>query len=149
MRSVITILSIVLFWATAPAQTLHEFSKKISHPTVDSLGHKSGVITVKECGDVPAIIESAASQSDSFIRVMRVVVYMENGQQARQEAMEKKELVISQFPEEPVSLVYENPYFKVIVGACLTQEEAVVLMTKLLPLFPKAFITRDDVKQTK
>mgnify|MGYP002520332559 CR=1 FL=1 len=43
----------------------------------------------------------------------------------------------------------ENPYFKVLVGGCVTSEEAIVLLGRITPNFPKAYITREDIKLTE
>ena len=40
--------------------------------------------------------------------------------------------------------VYENPYFKVAVGNCLTAEEAIILKGKIASTFPKAFVKSEE-----
>ena len=42
-------------------------------------------------------------------------------------------------------VTYENPYFKVSVGNCTTQEEALVLLEDVKRYFPKAFIMRENI----
>jgi hypothetical protein len=41
-------------------------------------------------------------------------------------------------------MVYENPYFKVTVGNCLTEEEAIILKGRILSTFPKAFVKNEE-----
>ncbi|MBQ0080172.1 MAG: SPOR domain-containing protein [Alistipes sp.] len=145
MKRFITLLGILLFLGSLSAQNLHEFSRKIGQREVDSLGRKHGIIRVEERGDVSSVIQSAISENVPSVLSMRVVVYMGNGQQARQESIEAKESVLSLYPELQVDMVYENPYFKVIVGDCRTREEAVALLAKLQSSFPKAFVTRERI----
>lgn len=40
--------------------------------------------------------------------------------------------------------VYENPYFKVAVGNCLTAEEAIILKGKIASTFSKAFVKSEE-----
>ena len=40
--------------------------------------------------------------------------------------------------------VYENPYCKVVVGNCLTAEEAIILKGKIASTFPKAFVKSEE-----
>ena len=49
------------------------------------------------------------------------------------------------FPEEQTYLTYENPYFKVAVGNCVSQEEAIVLLGRVRRSFPKAFMMRENI----
>ena len=44
-----------------------------------------------------------------------------------------------------VYLVYENPYFKVSAGNCVTSEEAIVLLGKIRSQFPEAYLMREDL----
>ena len=40
---------------------------------------------------------------------------------------------------------YENPYFKVSVGNCLTAEEAIILKGRVSASFPKAFLKNEEI----
>ena len=42
-------------------------------------------------------------------------------------------------------MVYENPYFKVAVGDCLTTEEAIILKGRVSSAFPKAFVKNETL----
>ena len=48
------------------------------------------------------------------------------------------------YPGIMVYPVYENPYFKVAVGNCLTAEEAIILKGKIASTFPKAFVKSEE-----
>ncbi len=49
------------------------------------------------------------------------------------------------FPDVRVRMVYENPYFKVKAGDCLTAEEAIILKGRLSSVFPNAFPIREEL----
>ena len=44
--------------------------------------------------------------------------------------------------------VYENPYFKVSAGRCVTAEEAIMLLERVRVKFPKAFLMRETMRAT-
>lgn len=49
------------------------------------------------------------------------------------------------YPDIPAYLSYENPYFKVTVGNCLTSEEAIILLGKIRDAFDRAFLVREEI----
>ena len=67
------------------------------------------------------------------------------GSQAMREALAAKQTFETAFPDIPVYLVYENPYFKVSAGNCVTSEEAIVLLGKIRSQFPEAYLMREDL----
>ena len=42
-------------------------------------------------------------------------------------------------------MVYENPYFKVTAGDCLTSEEAIILKGRVQGVFPKAYVKNEEL----
>ena len=70
---------------------------------------------------------------------------MNNAQTARRDALATQENFAALFPEEQSYLTYENPYFKVAVGNCTSQEEAITLLGRVQRSFPKAFIMRENI----
>jgi hypothetical protein len=48
-------------------------------------------------------------------------------------------------PYLPTYVTYDNPYFKVTAGNCTSQEEALILLERIKPTFPKAFIMRENI----
>ena len=56
-----------------------------------------------------------------------------------------KQLFEENYPGIKVYMVYENPYFKVAVGDCLTTEEAIILKGRVSSAFPKAFVKNETL----
>jgi hypothetical protein len=54
--------------------------------------------------------------------------------------------LITKYPEMPVYIVYEQPYFKVRVGNCYTKIEAWKLKNKLAENYPNSFIVKDEIE---
>ena len=75
----------------------------------------------------------------------RVCIFFDNGQDARAGAIAAKKLFEENYPGIKVYMVYENPYFKVAVGDCLTTEEAIILKGRVSSAFPKAFVKNETL----
>lgn len=75
----------------------------------------------------------------------RVCIFSDNGPEAREGAFEAKKLFEETFPDVKVYMGYENPYFKVSVGNCLTAEEAIILKGRVSATFPKAFLKNEEI----
>ena len=75
----------------------------------------------------------------------RVCIFFDNGQDARAGAIAAKQLFEENYPGIKVYMVYENPYFKVAVGDCLTTEEAIILKGRVSSAFPKAFVKNETL----
>lgn len=108
---------------------------------LDSLATVSGKVVVKEQGDAATIVEANLHQEAKAINGYRIVIFMSNKHSARQDAIATQQQFVELYPNESVYLSYENPYFKVTVGNCLTQEEAIIMLGRLQGNFPKAFIS--------
>ena len=78
------------------------------------------------------------------LRGYRVCIFFDNGQDARAGAFAAEALFKETYPGIMVYPVYENPYFKVVVGNCLTAEEAIILKGKIASTFPKAFVKSEE-----
>ena len=108
---------------------------------LDSLATISGKVVVREQGDAATIVDANLHQEPKAINGYRIVIFMSNKHSARQDALATQQQFVELYPSEGVYLSYENPYFKVTVGNCLTQEEAIIMLGRLQGNFPKAFIS--------
>ncbi len=128
------------------AQSLAAYKEQLA-TAVSSNGHVARV-RVTEYGDAARAVADAARNSQrQRVRGYRVCIYFDNGQSgqdARGGAVAAKALFEERFPDEKVYMVYENPYFKVSVGNCLTDEEAIILKGRVSGVFPKAFLKREE-----
>lgn len=145
-RYLLTIAAAVLGLGSLSAQSLGEFKENLSKPfpAQDSLG--TAVVHVSEYGDAAAAVAAATSRSARLrFKGWRVCIFSDNGQDAREGSREAKNAFKELFPQTSVYDVYETPYFKVTVGDCLTEEEAIILLERVRPRFPKAFIKQEQL----
>lgn len=112
----------------------------------DSLTVVTETVQITEYGDAATIVDGNLKTSPKAINGYRIVIFMSNTQSARRDAVATQENFAALFPQERHYLSYENPYFKVAVGNCTTQEEAIILLGRLRGSFPKAFIMRENIE---
>ena len=99
--------------------------------------HRRGLLTEQQLADRKQAVTFTADPGD-FVGCDLVL-------EAIPEALAAKQTFETAFPDIPVYLVYENPYFKVSAGNCVTSEEAIVLLGKIRSQFPEAYLMREDL----
>lgn len=63
----------------------------------------------------------------------------------RAKGLRGQETLRGDLSDVKVYMGYENPYFKVSVGNCLTAEEAIILKGRVSATFPKAFLKNEEI----
>ena len=131
----------------ASAQKIEDFKARLAEPALsDSLG-MTGRVEVREVGTAAdAVRKIDAAQSPTTVKGFRIVIFFDNGSSARANAEAAILSFNALYPDVRSYMDYENPYFKVLVGGCVTSEEAIVLLGRITPNFPKAYITREEIK---
>lgn len=127
---------------TGRTQNLQAFKQQLATP---SALHQAQV-RVAEHGDAARAIDRAAQeQNRKSFHGYRVCIFFDNSQEARAEAFRAEALLKEYFAGIRVYTVYDNPYFRVTAGNCLSMEEAIILKGKLSTLFPKAFVKNEEL----
>lgn len=149
MRKLLTLTLTLLCVAAAnelSGQSLTAFKDRLARPASSDAWTGSASVRVTEYGDAAkAVAEASRNSVRSRLKGYRVCVFFDNGQDARAGAVSARALFETTFPGVRVYMVYENPYFKVTVGNCLTSEEAIILKGKVSGIFPKAFVKNEDL----
>ena len=123
-----------------------EIKEHLASPVkCDSLTTIHQTVQIAEHEDAAAIVEKNLKVAPKAVNGYRIVIFMSNAQSARRDAVMAQENFAQLFPQEHSYLTYENPYFKVAVGNCTSQEEAMILLGRLRGTFPKAFIMRENI----
>lgn len=145
-RIVWVLLLLLSGLSAAEAQQIGQFKNQLAEEIVSEANAKKAQVTVVEHDTAAEVVGHAATMDpEAHLRGYRVCIFFDNGQDARAGAMEAKRLFEEQFPDIKLYMVYENPYFRVTVGNCLTIEEAVILKGKLAATFPKAFPKSEEL----
>ncbi len=136
--------------ATAVAQDIRSFQAALGEPVrIDSLTTVLNTVYVEERGDAGEVIDRGSASMRRNVNGYRVVIFMSNSQSARADALAANDSFALMHPDEKSYITYENPYFKVAVGNCTSQEEAIVLMERVRPNFPKAFLMREIISASE
>ena len=137
-------IALLLALASAPlsGQTLDQFKRQA---TQADPSYNSRVVAT-EHGSAATVVHSMQAQpSGTKIPGYRVRIFLDNGQNARASANGAIARFREIYPDIPAYLSYENPYFKVTVGNCLTSEEAIILLGKIRDAFDRAFLVREEI----
>lgn len=128
------------FWAEG--QTIATFKESLVQ--ADSLtGAKVVCVEYESAREAVEKFDAQTSPMES-LRGYRIRIYSGNHQLARAEAEAAKALFEENYTV-PAYFVYDNPYFLVTCGNCLSQEEAMILLRSVRVHFPKAFIVMADI----
>ena len=147
MRKFVILAIALLSVCSASAQKIEDFKAKLAEPVLNDSNGMVGSVVVREVGSaVTAVQKSDAQQSPATIKGFRIVIFFDNGSSARANAEAAIMNFNALYPDVRSYMDYENPYFKVLVGGCVTSEEAIVLLGRITPNFPKAYITREEIK---
>lgn len=132
--------------AAGNGQNIENFKQHLASPVqVDSLTTVTNTVRITEHGDTATFIVREKENAPKAVSGFRVMIFMSNSQSARNDALAARELFDTTFPKERSYVTYENPYFKVAVGNCTSQEEALILLGRVKRAFPKAFIMRENI----
>lgn len=139
---------LLTFVSLAPlqAQQIEQFKARLDQEIASEANGKMARVEVVEHGTAAEVVARQATvDPEARLRGYRVCIFFDNGQDARAGAMAAKQTFEEHFPDIKLYMVYENPYFRVTVGNCLTIEEAVILKGRLASLFPKAFPKSEEL----
>lgn len=137
---------LMLLTAVVSAQNLRTFKEYLAAPVqVDSLTLIRSTAEVTEYDDAAEITSRVAPNRATSVNGYRIMLFMSNSQSARAEAFAACDSLAVRMPNLKSYVTYDNPYFKVAAGNCTTQEEALILLERIKPSFPKAFIMRENI----
>lgn len=146
MRTFIMLIVALAAAGSLRAQSLEAFKEQLARPAVSEAALGTACVTVREDAQAArAVKELSSGETQLRFRGYRVCIFFDNGQDARAKAVEAKTLFEEHFPGIRVYMVYENPYFKVTAGDCLTSEEAIILKGRVQGVFPKAYVKNEEL----
>ena len=122
---------------TARAQQTDDYLQRLAEP--DSLSGARTEVKIHFGAEEAMDKYNAQTTPKESYQGYRIRIFASNSQSARAEA-EAAIAVMEENFKVPVYFAYENPYFLVTCGNCLSHEEAIILLSKVKRHFPKAFI---------
>ncbi len=143
-RIIIT-LTLALLSIGAMAQHVIDYQSRLQEPILADNYLPAGVNLYMDESSARIMNILNNQQVDSLVAGYRIGIFLSNGYAARTEAEAVIERCERYFKEVPTTLRYDNPYFKVSAGYCITLEEAVILLNKLSQRFPRAYLVREQI----
>ena len=141
MRKAMIVAGLCLAVCTVRAQGPEAFRNKLRTPDT-KYGSR---VEVVEHGAAASAVRSVVRPDGGKIRGYRVRIFFDNSQSARTQAQQTMAKFKEIYPSIPVYMDYDDPYFKVTVGNCLTSEEAIILLGKIRDAFDRAFLVREEI----
>lgn len=150
MKLYISTLFALALFALAPirtqAQTPEAFKERLAQPAVHAESGRTAAVTLHEEPEAAEALRKSQPQSVRLqFKGWRVCIFSDNTADARAGALAAIKTVEEQFPDIPVYDSYASPYFRVSVGNCTSTEEAIILLERVRPQFPKAFVKQEQL----
>lgn len=148
MKKRLILLAALLAATAAPAgaQTLDAFRNKLRSPDAT---YGSRVEVTEHDTAASAVRTLKSGPAAGSVWGWRVRIFFDNAQNAREKAESTVARFRELYPSIPVQLSYDVPNFKVTVGNCLTDEEAIILKGKVENAFEGAFKVREEIPLSK
>ncbi len=141
MKTAFIAIASVVFVASGYARNPEDFGRLLSLP--DSV-HGS-TVRIIEHGDAASVLARSLRPAEGGVPGYRIRIFFDNGQNARTEAVDAVARFRSAYPDVPVYMSYENPYFMVTAGNCMNIEEALILWGRIKNTFVKAYPMRQNI----
>lgn len=147
MRKIILLSALLFGFSTVSvqAQRIEKVKNRLASPATGENG-RSARVEVNESGNARNIVRRGdATGVSATVNGFRIVIFFDNGSSARSEAERIRENFNRTYPDVLCDIRYENPYFKVLAGNCVTSEDAVILLGRIRSSFPEAYIMREEI----
>ena len=122
--------------------------ERVKRRLAESSYTENGIVSVQvheAAGAADVVRRADAAPAQQSVSGYRIVIFFDNGATARAEAERNKTVFEASYPDVRCDIRYENPYFKVVAGCCVTSDEAVMLLERVHRDFPQAYIMREDI----
>lgn len=135
-------VAIFMSLSVASAQIHTDELRTVSMAT----GQRTGTVRVTEQADAAAIIKSlqASQRPLRSVKGYRVSIFFDNNQYARSQANAAIATFKEIYPDIPTYTSYNTSY-KVTVGNCINETEAIILWGRIKNDFPNAVKVSEDI----
>ena len=132
--------------ACALAQSPEAFKERLAQPAIHAESGRTAVVTLHEEPEAAEALRLSQPQSTRLqFKGWRVCIFSDNTAEARAGALAAIKTAEEQFPDIPIYDSYASPYFRVSAGNCTSTEEAIILLERVRPHFPKAFVKQEQL----
>ncbi len=109
---------------------------------------QSGKIQIEQPAQAKELLEKhvANNKLKKGIPGYRIRIFSQSGQTARQKATETRAAFMQAFPNIEADMIYEEPYFKIVVGNFRTRTQMYQALKRISARFPNAFPINEMIK---
>ncbi len=79
----------------------------------------------------------------------RVEIFFEGGNNSYNQALSRKSSFVLSYPDIPVYLTFNAPYYKVRVGDFIRRSDAELFLQKIKAKYPNAFVVKEEINFPK
>ncbi len=146
MRQISLALTIAIISITANYAQVQQRTTYSLDQLLPSLSGGSGQILLTSDSRFPNIVKGYINfLQNRPIKGWRVQIYFGTGHAARVEIEKIRQRFHSEYPDIPIYILFEQPYFKVRVGNFYSRRDAAKFLFLIKPEYPKAFLTEDNI----
>ena len=143
MKKFLAIIAFVFLVVTVCAQ---QQSSNSIFSTLQKTEANQGVVEINQPVVMEQLMQSyiASNKRKQGVEGYRIQIYSETGARARQEAEGARNKLLTEFPNENVTISYDAPYWRVRVGYFRHKHETLLTLQKLRQMFPNGYAVRDS-----
>lgn len=111
---------------------------------LEQVSSNQGIITIEQSVRMRALVNTHIEMNKRAggVEGFRVQLYSGVGSKARQEALNAKEKVLTDLPDENVFIEYSAPFWRVRMGNFRHRHEALSLLNRLKKIFPACYVVK-------
>lgn len=128
----------------AQAQRIERVKQRLAQTSVGD-GGRAASVKVRESGSAADAVRRGDAATQQSVNGFRIVIFFDNSATARADAERKMSEFMAAYPDVRCDIRYENPYFKVVAGSCVSSDEAVMLLERVHRDFPESYIMREEI----
>ena len=107
----------------------------------------SGQLEVFQDSRIDTLIEKHIFLNKQFktIEGYKIQIFFDAGNNSKHNAYDERDNFIEKYPDYYVSVTFNEPYYRVRVGAFRSRMEAEGLLTMIKADYPNAFVIKDEI----
>jgi hypothetical protein len=108
---------------------------------------EQGKITINQDARIDSllVLHKKMNEKNPHIEGWRINIFFESGNYSKKMAIDTKAKFVQSYTNIPCYVVFEEPYYKVLVGDYRTRMEAEKLLKDIVPEYPNAFVVEDEI----
>ena len=108
---------------------------------------EQGKITINQDARIDSllVLHKKMNEKNPHIEGWRINIFFESGNYSKKMAIDTKAKFVQSYTDIPCYVVFEEPYYKVLVGDYRTRMEAEKLLKDIVSEYPNAFVVEAEI----